>query len=102
MTTNAPVTFINVIDVEPARQQELISLLKEGTEKVIRHQPGFVSVTLLASLDGTRVVNLAQWRSPDDIKATQGNPDARQYAVRTAELAKASPNVFSVIAEYHA
>ncbi|MGV9981513.1 antibiotic biosynthesis monooxygenase family protein, partial [Micromonospora wenchangensis] len=61
-----PVTFVNVIDVDPSRQQEVIDLLTEGTEKVVSRRPGFVSVTLLASLDRTRVVNVARWRSADD------------------------------------
>lgn len=101
MTTNTLVTFVNVIDVEPSKQQELIDLLKEGTEKVIQHRPGFVSVTLLASTDGTRVINYAQWETADDIKATHGDPAAAAYAKRTAELAQASPNIYSVVSEYH-
>jgi hypothetical protein len=46
------VAFINVFDVEPSRQRELVDLLGEGAAEVIRHRPGFVSVTLLASTDG--------------------------------------------------
>ena len=46
-----PITFINVVDVDPSRQQEVIDILTEGTEKVISQRPGFISVTLLASLD---------------------------------------------------
>ncbi len=34
------VVFINVLEVEPARQHELVELLKEGTEKVIRARSG--------------------------------------------------------------
>jgi quinol monooxygenase YgiN len=102
MAMNTPVTFVNVMDVEPSKQQELIGLLKEGTEKVMQHRPGFVSVTLLASADGTRVINYAQWETADDVKATQGDPAAAEYAKRAAELAQASPNVYSVVSEYHA
>jgi hypothetical protein len=59
MDRDETVTLINVFDVEASRQQELVALLTEGTEQVIRHRPGFVSVNLLASNDGTRVVNHA-------------------------------------------
>lgn len=97
--TDQPTTFVNVVDVDPTRQQELVELLLEGTQEVIRHRPGFISVTLLASLDGTRVVNVARWRSADDVRATQADPAAAAYARRTAEIATASPGVYRVTAE---
>ncbi|MEV0941981.1 antibiotic biosynthesis monooxygenase [Micromonospora wenchangensis] len=95
-----PVTFVNVIDVDPSRQQEVIDLLTEGTEKVVSRRPGFVSVTLLASLDRTRVVNVARWRSADDVRATQADPEAAEYARRTATLAQASPGLYTVVGEF--
>jgi len=97
-----PVTMVNVFDVDAAKQQELVDLLIEGTQKVIQNRPGFVSVNLLASKDGSRVVNYAQWRSADDVKATMADPEVQAYARRTAELAQASPNVYSVVAVHHA
>lgn len=100
---SSPVTFINVIDVDPSRQQELIDLLKEGTERVMAKRPGFVSVTLLASADGRRVVNLARWQRAEDVKATQSDPAAAEYAKRTAAVASAAaPGVYAVVAEYAA
>ncbi|MBM7078844.1 antibiotic biosynthesis monooxygenase [Micromonospora humida] len=95
-----PVTFVNVIDVDPSRQQEVIDLLVEGTEKVVSRRPGLVSVTLLASLDRTRVVNVARWRSADDVRATQADPEAAEYARRTAALAQASPGLYTVVGEF--
>lgn len=92
-----PVTFINVFDVDAAKQQALVDVLIEGAEKVIRHRPGFVSVSILASKDGTRVVNYAQWRSQEDIAATMADPQAQAYAKKAAELAKAAPHVYSVV-----
>jgi quinol monooxygenase YgiN len=97
-----PVTLVNVFDVDPAKQQELVELLVEGTEQVMQHRPGFVSVNLLASKDGSRVVNYAQWRSPDDVKATLADPDVQGYARRAAELAQATPHVYSVVSVHHA
>lgn len=92
------VTFINVLEVEPAKQRQLVEVMTESAEKVIRHRPGCISVSVLASNDGTRVVSYAQWRSADDIKATREDPQAQKYAKRAAELAKASPNIYSVAA----
>ena len=100
--TGDDATFINVIDVDPANQQQLIEILKEGTEKVMRHRPGFISVTLFASADGRRVVNYARWRSAADITATQGDPAAAEFARRTAEIAQASPKLYAVVADVHA
>jgi quinol monooxygenase YgiN len=97
-----PVTLVNVFDVEADKQQELVDLLIDGTEKVMQHRPGFVSVNLLASNDGTRVVNYAQWRSQDDVKATMADPDAQGYARRAAELAQTTPHVYSVVSVHHA
>jgi len=96
------VTLINVFDVEPANQQALVDLLAEGTEKVMRERPGFVSVNLLTSNDGTRVVNYAQWRSLEDVKATMADPAAQDYARRAGELAQARPHVYTVAAVHHA
>jgi quinol monooxygenase YgiN len=97
-----PVTLVNVFDVDASNQQELVELLIEGTERVMQHRPGFVSVNLLASKDGSRVVNYAQWRSQDDVSATMADPDVQGYARKAAELAKATPNVYSVVSVHHA
>jgi quinol monooxygenase YgiN len=99
---DSPVTLINVFDVEPSKQQELVDLLTEGTEYVMRHRRGFVSVNLLTSNDGTRVVNDAQWHSLEDVMATMADPDAQAYARRAAELANATPHVYTVAAVHHA
>lgn len=95
-----PVTFVNVVNVDPAKQQEVIDLLVEGTEKVISKRPGFISVTLLASLDKSRVINVARWGSAEDIKATQTDPEAAEYAKRTAALAQATPGLYTVVGEF--
>ena len=63
-------------------------------------RPGFISVTLLASADKTRVLNVAQWESADDVKATQSDPEAAEYAKKTAGIAKASPGLYQVVGEY--
>ncbi|GAA3942414.1 antibiotic biosynthesis monooxygenase family protein [Microbacterium soli] len=97
-----PVTFINVIDVDPSRQQEVIDILNEGTTEVISKRPGFISVTILASPDKSRVVNIARWESMDDVKATQADPAAAKFVQRTADIATASPGVYMVVSEFTA
>ncbi|WP_280496649.1 putative quinol monooxygenase [Nocardia farcinica] len=95
-------TFVNIISVDPARQQELIEVLTEGTEQVIRHRPGFVSVTLLAAVDGSRVINIAQWDGPDDAKATLADPRAQEFAARIAELGVPEAGVYRPAGQFTA
>lgn len=40
-----PVAFLTIVEVDPARHQEIIDLLLEGTETVMVTRPGVISVT---------------------------------------------------------
>jgi hypothetical protein len=97
-----PVIFINVFDVDGSKQQDLIDLLDEGAERVMRRRAGFVSSSILASNDGTRVVNYAEWQTLDDVKATLADPDVTRYAQQAAALAKPTPHVYTVAAVHRA
>lgn len=91
------VTLINVFTVEPARQGELLRVLADATETVMRHQPGFVSANLHTSLDGDRVVNYAQWRSGDDFEAMQRNPTVAPHMAAAAAIATSfEPRLYDV------
>jgi hypothetical protein len=62
ITEGAPITtLINVFKVQPSKQRELVELLAEATEQVIRHRPRLRSTNIHASTDGSTVVNYAQW-----------------------------------------
>lgn len=95
-----PVTFVNIVEVEPGKQQEVIDVLKEGTEQVISHKPGFISLELLASADGKRVLNVARWESAEDLKAVQSDPEAGQFVKQVMELGEATPGAYRTVAEY--
>lgn len=91
------VTLINVFTVAPEDQQRLLDLLVEVTESVINKLPGFVSANLHKSLDGTKVTNYAQWRSPEDFKAMLENPEAAGHMREAAEIAeKFEPHLYEV------
>lgn len=94
-----PVMFVNVVDVDPRRQQEVIDLLVEGTERVVSRRPGFVSGTLLASLDKTRVINVVRWEGADAAQATRSDPEAAAYAERVAAIARPDPALYRVVGE---
>jgi quinol monooxygenase YgiN len=81
-------TLINVFTVSPDRANELVTLLDQATEQVMRHLPGFVSANIHVSLDGTRVVNYAQWESSEAYQAMLANPAAREHMGGAAGIAE--------------
>ncbi|MGX9349317.1 hypothetical protein [Microbacterium sp. KNMS] len=91
--------FINVFAVEPDRQGELVALLTEGGEQVIRHRPGFTSLSIYASRDGRSVVGVAGWARAEDAAATQAAPDAASYAARAAAVGTPAPGLYTLAAE---
>jgi hypothetical protein len=92
-------TFINVFEVDADRQHELVDLLIDGVNQVIRHRPGFIGSTIFAGLDGARVINLTEWQRPEDASATQSDPAAAAYAQRAAAFATAGPALYRVAAD---
>jgi quinol monooxygenase YgiN len=96
-------TLINVFTVRPDRQRALVETLAQATEQVMRHQPGFISANIHASTDGGRVVNYAQWESPDAFRAMLANPAAREHMQAAAELAEGvDPLLYAVASVHHA
>jgi quinol monooxygenase YgiN len=73
------VTLVNMFHVDPQRQEEVLALLQEVTDSVMRHQPGFVSASLHVSLDRQRVVNYVQWESREAFEAALRKPEARAH-----------------------
>jgi len=76
-TGNQMVTQITVIDAEPEKQSEVLSLMAERARFMAR-QPGFVSITLHRSLDGRRIVNYIQWQNRELLKSAHQSPDFRK------------------------
>jgi len=95
------VTLINVYDVAPERQGELVDLLGEVTEAEIRTRPGFISVCIHKSLDGTRVINYAQWASKVHFDQMLKDPAAQAQFKRLASVAKGVAPVLYEVAAIH-
>lgn len=91
------VTLVNVFTVSPEQQQKLLDMLVEATETTMRHLPGYVSANFHRSLDGTRVINYAQWRSREDFEAMLANPEARAHMAPITKLASAEPHLYEVV-----
>lgn len=96
-------TLINVYEVERDQQAVLVRALSEATQSTIRHQPGFISVCLHRSLDGTKVVNYAQWASQQHFEAFMKKPETQAQLRQFAELAKSvAPSLYKVDAVHTA
>jgi quinol monooxygenase YgiN len=95
-------TLINVFTVEPSKQQELVKLLVDATKQRMRELPGFVSANIHRSLDGTHVVNYAQWRTKEDFEAARKDPEAGKHMAKAAAMATFEPIVCEVSSVDHA
>ena len=95
------ITLVNVFTVEPARQAELIELLRRSTEEAFSHFPGFVSANFHASLDGTRVINYAQWRSRADFEAMLADPQAAELRAASRAMSQDQPVLCEVTSVHH-
>lgn len=79
-------TMINTLTVKPEKQEELLAYLKQMTEEDVVTSPGFISANFHLSEDGTRVINYAQWRSIEDLRAMLAR--FPQHVQRCRELAE--------------
>ncbi|GHO76556.1 hypothetical protein KSD_43270 [Ktedonobacter sp. SOSP1-85] len=67
-TTRRVVTTINTFTVEPQQQQRALELLIEIARQLRATVPGFLSANFHKSIDGTRVVNYAQYHSQEAVE----------------------------------
>jgi heme-degrading monooxygenase HmoA len=91
------VTQITTVKMTPENQDEVINLMKERA-RFMAKQPGFVSVSLHRSQDGSRVVNYVQWTNKDKLAAAHHSPEFRKKWPRFGELAKEiEPCLYDVV-----
>ena len=90
-------TLVNVFTVKPENQEKLVTLLTDATEQVMRSLPGFISANIHRSLDGTKVVNYAQWKTETDFQAMRKDPEAGKHMKAAAALAEFDPIVCEVV-----
>jgi quinol monooxygenase YgiN len=90
-------TLINVFTVEPKNQQRLVDTLMEATKKVMSQQEGFISANIHKSLDGTRVVNYAQWKSKEAFEKMLKNPRAIIHMDDALSISKVDGSIYEVV-----
>jgi len=91
------VTQITVIEAEPEKQNEALSLMAERAQFMAR-QPGFVSVSLHRSEDGTHVVNYVQWTDKERLTKAHHSPEFRKKWPKFGELVQdVEPSLYDVV-----
>jgi quinol monooxygenase YgiN len=98
---NAVVTLINTFTVKPEQQAELVRVLDEATEEVMRHLDGFVSANIHTSLDKTHVANYAQWRDEAAFRAMLQHEPAKVHMAQAAALAERFEPILYTVSAIH-
>jgi quinol monooxygenase YgiN len=97
---NDLVTVIVIFSVESQQQQKLVDNLVEFVEKTVKYQPGFVSASIHTSLDGTRVMNYAQWKSQQDYEAFINNTEVQSQGRNLAQFPKPDIHIYEVAVSF--
>jgi len=95
--SNGIVTQITTVKVEPEHQAEVLKLMSERA-RFMAKQPGFVSVSLHRSSDGSHIVNYVQWTSREKLSAAHQAREFREKWPRFGELvADVEPCLYEVV-----
>jgi len=93
---NDVVTQITTVKVPPQHQAEALRLMAERA-RFMATQPGFVSVSLHKSEDGSHLVNYVQWNDRNKLAAAHHSPEFRKKWPRFGELVnEAEPCLYEV------
>jgi len=91
------VTQITTVKMRPDNQDEVLKLMKERA-KFMARQPGFVSVSLHRSEDGSHVVNYVQWTDKERLTAAHHSPEFRKKWPKFGELVQdVEPALYDVV-----
>ncbi len=91
------VILINVLKVEPSKQDALIALLKQNIDTVIRTLHGWKTTRLIAASDRTGVVIYSEWETPAAVEAMRCDPRMKAYFPKITELASLDSFVGSAV-----
>jgi len=94
---NGVCTQITTVKLPPENQEEAVNLMIERA-RFMATQPGFVSVNLHRSKDGSHLVNYIQWTSPEKLEAAHQSPEFRKKWPQFGKLANdIDPCLYDVI-----
>ncbi len=83
----APVTLINVLKVEPGKQDALVALLKQNVEKVVSTLAGWKATKVIAAVDGTSVLIQSEWETLAAVDAMRNDERMKAYFPKIREMA---------------
>jgi heme-degrading monooxygenase HmoA len=81
------VTQITTVKLPPDNQDEVLELMTERA-RFMATQPGFVSVSLHCSKDGSHVINYVQWTDEERLSAAHHSPEFRKKWPKFGKLAE--------------
>ena len=94
---NGVVTQITTVKLPPDNQDEVLGLMTERAQFMAR-QPGFVSICLYRSEDGSHVVNYVQWTDREKLSAAHHSPEFRKEWRHFGDMAKEiEPCLYDVV-----
>ena len=96
------VVLINVFTCTPDNQHRLVEAWQRGTDDLMRYLPGFISANIHRSLDGTKVINYAQWESREAFQASLRNPEVASYFGELAQIGAPAPVLTEVVSVHRA
>ena len=96
-TSNGICTQITTVKLPAGNQDEVLNLMKERA-RFMATQPGFVSVNLHRSKDGSHVINYVQWTNADKLAAAHHSPEFRKKWPQFGELVREiEPCLYDVV-----
>ena len=94
---NGICTQITTVKLPRDNEDEVLDLMIERA-RFMATQPGFVSVNLHRSKDGSHVVNYIQWTNAEKLAAAHHAPEFRKKWPRFAELVREiDPGLYDVV-----
>jgi heme-degrading monooxygenase HmoA len=91
------VTQITTVKLPPDKQDDVLTLMTERAQFMAK-QPGFVSICLYRSTDGSHVVNHIQWTDRKKLEAAHQSPEFRAAWSHFGDLAKEiEPRLYDVV-----
>ena len=81
-------TVITTFEVTPGSAQDVLEMLTDAWDQVIRHQPGYVSAAVHLNDAQTRIATYSQWRDRRDYQAMLRTPEMRERNRRIHALCK--------------
>ena len=95
--SNGVVTQITTVKLPADHQDEVIELMTERA-RFMATQPGFVSIALHRSTDGSHIVNYVQWTSREKLQRAHQAPEFREKWPQFGKLAEEiDPCLYEVI-----